>query len=105
MLLEHYEQHPSVHYDFGKKIGEGSFGSVKVGTDKRNGQKLAVKTVPKSLLEKEGCGVTVNQKNGRLYQRENEPLRRKAALRQVAGDPQQLPGAAGSCQVGQASQP
>ena len=39
-----------------------------------------------------GCGVKFHQKTGRLYQRENEPGRRQAALRQVAGDLRQAAG-------------
>ena len=38
------------------------------------------------------CGVKFTQKTGRLYQRENEPGRPQAALRQVAGDLRQAAG-------------
>lgn len=52
---EHHEDcSPSEHYDVdSKNIGEGSFGSVCVGTDRVLGTKRAIKTVPKLLLEQE----------------------------------------------------
>ena len=39
------------YYEFKNKIGEGKFGLVKGGIDKRNGEKVAIKTIDKSKIE------------------------------------------------------
>lgn len=41
-------------YDVGKKVGEGAYGQVSLGTNKESGQKVAIKSVSQAQIMKLG---------------------------------------------------
>lgn len=60
------------YYKKGELIGEGSFAKVHRYKNKRTGQKVAVKTIPKSKLFDD----KMNRENGRLLLTEIANLRK-----------------------------
>merc|ERR1719160_2423054 len=54
VVCEHIELHPSQHFDFKEKIGEGTFGSVRLAEHKETHVLRAIKTIPKLLLDESG---------------------------------------------------
>lgn len=59
MVCEHIEAHPSAQYDFQEKLGEGTFGVVRVGAHKETGIRRAIKSVPKMLLDESGLWLEI----------------------------------------------
>ncbi|CAN0575524.1 unnamed protein product, partial [Ectocarpus sp. 12 AP-2014] len=49
------------NYDIGKEIGSGAFGTVNIGEDRTTGEKVAVKCISKSRIQRSNMGSQVKR--------------------------------------------
>lgn len=66
-------EHIQTRYKFGKTLGEGAYGKVKVASLHENPKKeFAIKSIPRSLIDKHGKDKT--EETALKFNETNEPL-------------------------------